>query len=420
MVTRSIFGLLIGIIIVLALILITIMADRIINKTMVRTGTEVLAKSQDSCVRCHGGSTPGIIEQYGISAMAAKGVTCRDCHQTEANYPGSIEHSGTWVLASPTPAICEKCHVNEVAQFYASRHSAPAYAAIRGTGDFNDAQLAIYESIPEGSFAPDSMRNALFALEGPEITEFGCTRCHSIGKPQLDGSIGKCQSCHLRHEFSLEQARKPETCNACHIGPDHPQWEIYQESPHGIAYQTTGHNWNWDADPENLKVTDFPAPQCATCHISGFGTTKTSHDVGERLSWYLFAPQSSRRPNWEDNKTRMQAVCAECHNIDWIQDFYAKADTATERVNELVAEGTAIFDDLSKGGYLTPDIPFDQSIDFTYFDLYHNWGRTAKFGTWMLGADYVQWHGAYEIMRELVKLKEQSAILKSGQTGTTE
>jgi hypothetical protein len=43
--------------------------------------------------------------------------------------------------------------------------------------------------------------------------------------------VGQCQKCHLRHEFSLEQARKPETCNACHIGPDHPQWEIYQESP---------------------------------------------------------------------------------------------------------------------------------------------------------------------------------------------
>jgi len=368
-----------------------------------------LAGSQDSCVRCHGGSTPGIIEQYGYSAMAVAGVTCRDCHQTDPDYPGSHEHAGTWVLASPTPAICEQCHVTEVTQFYQSRHAAPAYAAMVGTDEFSPEQLAMYEAVLEGAFSPDKMRNALYALEGPEITEFACHRCHDIGKPQMDGSIGKCQSCHLRHEFSLEQVRKPETCNACHIGPDHPQWEIYQESPHGISYMTTGHEWHWDAAPGSLEVTDFPAPQCATCHISGFGTTGTSHDVGERLSWYLFAPQSERRPEWEANKARMQAVCAECHNIEWIEEFYMKADAVTERVNEMVAESDEILAMLEATGRLTPDIPFDQSVDFTHFDLWHAWGRTAKMGTWMQGADYVQWHGAYELMRELVKLKELAA-----------
>src|SRR5690606_39470413 len=90
-------------------------------------------------------------------------------------------------------------------------------------------------------------RNALYHIEGPEITRFACESCHNVGRPAPDGSIGQCQKCHLRHEFSREQARKPETCNACHIGPDHPQWEIYQESPHGIAYATMGHTWNWEA-----------------------------------------------------------------------------------------------------------------------------------------------------------------------------
>ena len=77
---------------------------------------------------------------------------------------------------------------------------------------------------------------------------------HSRGLPAADGSTGQCQKCHLRHEFSLEQARKPETCNFCHIGPDHPQWEIYQESPHGIAYATGGDDWNWEAEPGTLVI----------------------------------------------------------------------------------------------------------------------------------------------------------------------
>jgi len=72
----------------------------------------------------------------------------------------------------------------------------------------------MYESIPEGGFAPDKERNALYILEGEAITRFACESCHNIGQPQADGSVGQCQDCHQRHSFSLEQARRPETCNA--------------------------------------------------------------------------------------------------------------------------------------------------------------------------------------------------------------
>jgi hypothetical protein len=50
--------------------------------------------------------------------------------------------------------------------------------------------------------------------------------------------------------------------------------------------------------------------------------------------------------------------------------------------------------------------PFDEPIDFTYFELWHHWGRTAKFGAWMQGPDYTQWHGAYEMLADLEELDE--------------
>jgi len=53
--------------------------------------------------------------------------------------------------------------------------------------------------------------------------------------------------------------------------------------------------------------------------------------------------------------------------------------------------------------------PFDEPIDFVEFNLWHHWGRTAKFGAWMQGADYVQWHGAYEILHDLAELKALAA-----------
>jgi hypothetical protein len=267
--------------------------------------------------------------------------------------------------------------------------------------------MAMYEAIPEGGFAPDKSRNAIAELEGPDMRRFTCEGCHNIGKPAEDGSVGQCQKCHLRHAFSLEQVRKPETCNHCHIGPDHPQWEIYQESPHGIAYMTMGHNWDWEAEPGTLSVEQFPAATCAICHMSGFGSAGTTHDVGDRLTWFLFKPISDRRPGWQDNMIRMQGVCLECHNQNFLDDFYSAADKATERVNEWVVESDEIVAPLKEKDLLTSE-PFDEPIDFTYFNLWHHWGRTAKFGVWMQGPDYSQWHGAYEILDDLAELREMA------------
>jgi hypothetical protein len=366
---------------------------------------DALAVSQDDCVTCHRNETPGIVQQYSLSTMAAAEVSCRDCHQVPVDYPMAIEHEGSVILASPTTARCGECHEQEVAEYNMSRHALPAYVAVAGSLDLSEEHLAQYESIPEGSYNPDQSRNAIAALEGEDLTRFTCFGCHNIGKPAADGSVGQCQKCHLRHEFSLEQVRKPETCNACHIGPDHPQYEIYQESPHGIAYSTLGDDWHWDAEAGTLTTADFPAATCAICHMSGFGDQPTTHDVGDRLTWYLFAPISTRRPDWESNLAAMQGVCRECHNEDFIIDFYSAADIATERVNKWVVESQEIIAPLQEAGLLTSE-PFDEPIDFTYFNLWHHWGRTTKFGAWMQGPDYAQWHGAYEVLHELAELKK--------------
>ena len=173
---------------------------------------------------------------------------------------------------------------------------------------------------------------------------------------------------------------------------------------------TGGDEWNWEAEPGTLTVNDFPAPTCATCHFSGFGSSGTTHDAGDRLSWYLFAPVSERRPVWQENMSQMQNVCRECHNTNFITEYYNAADLAVERVNELVLEGRAIVQPVRDAGLLS-EAPFDEPIDFTSYELWHHWGRTAKFGVWMQGADYTQWHGVYELLGDLAELREMTAAL---------
>ncbi len=399
--------LIVGLVVVLIMIGLVMIVLTITDSSTATAAEEervnALANSDDECVVCHARTTPGIVQQYGVSTMATAEVTCQDCHEVPEGYAGSVEHEGSYVLPSPSTAMCENCHTSEVAQYNQSRHALPAYVAYAGTEPLTDEQLELYQSISEVT-APDRQRNALYELEGPAITRFACEVCHNVGLPHADESVGQCQKCHLRHEFSLEQARKPETCNQCHIGPDHPQWEIYVESPHGIAYMTGGDTWNWDAEPGTLTVEDFPAPTCATCHLSGFGASGTTHDVGDRLTWFLFSKISERRPAYADNAVRMQAVCQECHNKNWIDAFYEDADAATLAVNDWVEDSNDIMAPLRENGLLTAD-PFDEPIDFVDFDLWHHWGRTTKFGSWMQGPDYAQWHGAYEVLRDLAELR---------------
>jgi len=399
--------LLIGLILV-----VVVLGLAVVTMTMGRAGTEpvepvrvdALANSNDSCVTCHRNSSPGIVEQFSHSSMALADVGCRDCHEVASDYPGAVEHEGAYVLAGPTPAMCQKCHQQQVAEFNQSRHAAPAYAAIKGVSEFTPEQVAMYQAIPEGGYVENKPVNGLYTVEGPEITRFACHQCHDIGRPNPDGSIGSCRKCHLRHEFSIEQARKPETCNACHIGPDHPQYEIYIESPHGIAYMTGGDDWNWDVESGTQTVSDFPAPTCATCHMSGFGTSGTTHDLGDRLTWYLFGSVSERRPAWQDNMARMKGVCFECHNENFINEFYENADLCVEAVNERALYARELIAPLKENGLLTA-APFDQPVDFLDFDIWHHWGRTTKFGTWMQGPDYAQWHGIYEMLRDISEME---------------
>ena len=77
-----------------------------------------------------------------------------------------------------------------------------------------------------------------------------------------------------------------------------------------------------------------------------------------------------------------------------------------EDTNAKVEEGQAIYNRLKakQGG-----AAFSKEIDYLYFDLWHYYGRTAKHGAFMGGADFVQWHGNFELLRHISRLKEIEA-----------
>lgn len=376
----------------------------------------VVFDSTDKCATCHRRVSPDIVIQFAASTMAKAGVKCTDCHVVDKSNPTGKDHEGFFITIPPTPKQCAKCHPSEARQFDHSRHGAPAWMALSGFDDFSPGQQKfISENIPEANRGPNGIitatRNSLFDIEGPSVTPAACQSCHAIGKPNADGSIGNCNKCHLRHEFSLAQVRKPEICGQCHLGPDHPQMEIYDESAHGVMYKTEGEKWNWNQKPGRLTTQDMPAPTCATCHMSGFGNQGTTHDVGQRLSKFLFAAVTSDRPNYVNGREAMKSICSNCHSPNFVSNLYTKADSVTAFVNKRVKEASDIIEGLVKDGIIT-NKPFVNQISFDAFDLWHYYGRTAKFAAYMQGPDYVQWHGIYPLLKQLNKVKEDAKKLR--------
>jgi hydroxylamine dehydrogenase len=390
-------------------------------RSEVNQPSAALVRATGKCAECHRRETSAVVHEFEMSRHSAAGVNCLECHRAVGGQEPQ-DHHGFTIARALTAANCAQCHTTEYQQFLRSRHAAPAWAAVTGPGDFSAEQVAFSEGFHTG--AVDRAPNAVGRLEGPVAVNQGCRKCHDVGRPNKDGSIGTCTACHARHAASVELARTPETCGQCHMGPDHSQIEIYHESKHGVLFNAQKAHFNLAAPPKGLTTRDMPAPTCATCHMSGLEGQHVTHDVTERLSYWLFAPTSERRPTYAQGQAAMKETCLKCHTTPRVDQFYREAEGVVGSTNALVKQADEVMKGLRDAKLLTPE-PLDEPIEFLHFDLWHYFGRTAKHGAFMGGADFVQWHGFYELNVKLAELKRQAAELresgrKQGQGGGRE
>jgi hypothetical protein len=431
----------------------------------------VPAASKD-CVDCHAQANPGIVAHWRGSTHAVKGISCVDCHLAERTDADGFEHYGAHIATVVTPRDCSRCHPSEFEEFIRSHHA-------RGGNILASLDNFLAETV-EGArlaFDPHSPTpgRALMQVDGLASAFSGCQQCHGskvalqatdggmltvdqlrpdadgkptsldavgkivrdkngrplfhagtwpntgIGRINLDGSLGSCTACHSRHDFSPRRARQPENCGKCHLGPDHPQKEIYEESKHGVAYRDLRDAMQLDADTWVLGKDYAAAPTCATCHMSGHlrNGGKITHDVGERISWNNRPPVSlvmdtdinntlvteadpdKRRTlvhdSWEHKRTRMQQVCSHCHTPDYITAFYTQYDNLVVLYNEKFAKPGQQIMAVLKAQELISATQFDDEIEWTWFLLWHHEGRRARHGAAMMAPDYTHWHGMYEV-----------------------
>ncbi|MBF5045384.1 MULTISPECIES: multiheme c-type cytochrome [Myxococcaceae] len=372
-----------------------------------------LVRATGKCAECHRRETSAVVHQFERSQHAVKGINCLDCHKP-AEGQEAMEHRGFTLAKHLTAKNCAQCHTTEYEQFARSRHAGPSWAAVRGTEGFSPEQIALGEKFHPGWIKRPT--HPVGVAEGESAMAGGCDACHAIGKPNADGSFGSCTQCHARHSTSVALAREPRTCGQCHMGPDHSQIEIFEESKHGVLFTAQRESFNLKADPKHLTTADMPAPTCSTCHMSGLEGLKVTHNPGERLGWFLFAPISTRRPAGDAGEQGMKEVCLKCHAHTQVESFYTNAEAVLQSTNEKVKGALDLTAALRKEGLIDAK-PFDQPIKFVEFDLWHYFGRTAKHAAFMGGADFVQWHGNYELLKLRNELDTMAKELREGHGG---
>jgi hydroxylamine dehydrogenase len=367
-----------------------------------------LVKASGGCAQCHSNMQFSVVHEYEMSKHAEMQVNCLQCHQP-AEKQEKQDHHGYVIAQKVTAANCRSCHEPIYQQFLRSRHAAPAWAAVAGESAFTAEQVAFSEQYHPGSCKRPP--HGLAILEGPAAIKTGCNSCHSVGKPNADGTIGTCTACHTRHTSSVKVARLPTTCGQCHMGPDHSQLEIYSESKHGVLFEAQRHLLKLDASPKALTTRDMFIPTCATCHMSGLNGQAVTHDPSERLSYNLFAEIANKRPNYVRAQPAMKNLCLNCHTTPTIDNVYKDAEAVVLSSNEKVSAAKEIVEGLRRDGILTKK-PFETPIDFVYFDLWHYYGRTARHGAFMGGADFVQWHGNYPMLKHTVEIRTMAEEMR--------
>ena len=389
----------------------------------VKAAPKEMSAETKECVSCHQKNNPGIVQQWGRSKHYGANVGCYECHQADEGDVDAYIHDDKKVKKNisiiVSPKDCANCHEKAAQEMTTSRHAK--------AGHILESLDNLLAEVVEG--------NRAFVTEGfPEGNSSaavnGCWQCHGskvkvlkdgaldpatwpntgIGRINPDGSEGACSACHSRHQFSTAQARQPDNCGKCHLGPDHPQKEIYEESKHGIAFKAYKDQMNLDSAKWVVGVDYTAAPTCATCHMGATRNQESTHNVGERISWTNRPPVSVRPEvmdakmglasaelKWDKRRENMQDVCAACHTEEYVNNFYIQYDSLIELYNNKYAlPGKEL---MAAAKPLLKPAKFSNKVEWTWFELWHHEGRRARMAASMMAPDYTHWHGTYDLAK---------------------
>jgi hypothetical protein len=290
----------------------------------------------------------------------------------------------------------------------------------------------------------------------------GCGGCHKLGlkdeetieQLKQEGSMfghASCDACHTRHTFSVVEAQQPQACQTCHMGFDHPQWEMWSASKHGVRYLLT---------QNGVLPEATPAPTCQDCHMvdgdhevrTAWGFLAVRLPLPEDEQWAadqvtilqalgVLDPEGQptarldvvkaadvarlTQEDFDRERNKMIAVCEGCHSGNFARAELAKGDDLIREADHLLAEAIREIASLYEDGVIPkpdsyahafPDLltfhDAPTSIEQRLFEMHLKHRMRAFQGAFHANPDYALWYGWSEMVRDLQYIREKANELR--------
>jgi len=456
-----------------------------------------LSSETEACIDCHKSFHGGLVEDWLTSRHARTtpeaalqkpelerrisstaipvklqkvAVGCYECHAlNEKAHKDNFEHFGYNINVVVTPNDCKTCHNTEAEQYAGSKKASallnlqknPVYhtlvETIVGTKALRDGKIV------RSGVSEDVKNGTCYGCHGTEVSVKGMKKLSTemgdievpnltnwpnqgVGRINPDGSTGACTSCHPRHGFSLKVARKPYTCGECHLEPDSPAYNVYNESKHGNIYASVYQDWNFDNVPWTVGK-DFRAPTCASCHNSLIVNAdkeviaSRSHDFGARLWVRIFGliyshPQPKGGKTYEiknkdglplptaftgelasaflidqaeqtKRQKAMKGVCQSCHSTSWTDGYFAKFQKMVDEADAMVKPATQLLLTAWGRGLADKTNPFDEPIEQRWVRQWLFYANSVRYAAAMQGPDYASFkNGFWELTNNLAEMEQ--------------
>jgi mono/diheme cytochrome c family protein len=196
------------------------------------------------------------------------------------------------------------------------------------------------------------------------------------------------------------------------MGPDHPQYEMWMTSRHGILF--------------NLKGR-FLAPDCMTCHMP-----EGDHNVSTGITMGL-AGQEYPEPVREEQRVKMLTACSTCHTKSFSLRNLEDADAVQRQAKAIVDEAASIIRGLEKDGLLKPS-PAERpahplsgkkleigpqmlyedlsGVEAVFFRMKKFYYVITYKGVFHQNPDFAHWYGNAPLKLALSEIKSEAALLR--------
>jgi hypothetical protein len=362
------------------------------------------APMDETCVSCHNKETARVVKVWSGSAHSSADIGCEECHGTD-NGPKHYEDGARKTVEA---FICARCHEDQAKAHFAGKHGISFRAGRACTRNMEKTRKVLEgcnDCHEKGStLLRQEAECARFLAQSPSMQRQGCLSCHKIEN--------RCDACHTPHDTDLEIVNDPAVCGTCHMGPDHPQYEMWKSSRHGVMYSQKGREY---------------APGCTACHMpSG------SHDVSAGISMGLFGqkyPDEIRAVQ----RQRMLDICTQCHSRSLAEQNLSDGDAIQKEAKALIDEAASIIKGLDAEGLLKPG-PAERpahplsgrQLDIGPQMLYEDLSavealffRMKKFyyiitykGVFHQNPDYAHWYGNAPMKLALAEIKSNAILLR--------